>query len=510
MSCEKQSRPIQPSCCPCVWAIVHRLRRHLSLNRQIERRRCSVNPPDAERYLRPYVGGDEILTTSALVSVDRGLAMTKPDGIALIRAQDRQGAGSTAQSSRHRHRKAPTRPTSSRAQRAGSEGHVSGHPSDVLGAPIVRSYGVSPTTRSRQRQRACVRRGTLDVWLGCLHGCTWRWVRSVAGRSKTDYRYSVTICYNTFPFPTVTDAQKEAIAGLRETRDRRAGAGTPRRHLPTCTTPTKCPTTCGRPIAGLDRAVDRCYRNKPFASDEERLQVLFEMYEDMTRSRGRLTMPDLATFEYAHTGRSTHVNAMGMREMQERAFDQRDAQYLLIKAPPASGKSRALMFIGLDKLENQGMKKVIVSVPERSIGSSFAPVKLSDHGFFADWNVQPEHNLCTPGVEQSKVQAFFDFMTWRCADSRLYPRHPPLRLRRSRRVQIRRRCPGHRRVPPRLRRGRQSPRGGAPRGDVEVQRPYCGNDGLVLPWGQRAGSPAGRRGEVPEAHIQLLRPAERV
>ena len=70
-----------------------------------------------------------------------------------------------------------------------------------------------------------------------------------------------------------------------------------------------------------------------------------------------------------------------MREMQERAFAARDAQYLLLKAPPASGKSRALMFIALDKIVNQGLKKVIVAVPERSIGSSFKATELSQYGF---------------------------------------------------------------------------------------------------------------------------------
>lgn len=121
-------------------------------------------------------------------------------------------------------------------------------------------------------------------------------------------------------------------------------------------------------------------------------------------------MPDLMRVEYDRSGKSTRTNAMGMREMQERAFAKRDAQYLLIKAPPASGKSRALMYIALDKLRNQGKKKVVVAVPERSIGSSFAPVKLTESGFFADWNVKPEHNLCTPGGEARKVQAFLEFM----------------------------------------------------------------------------------------------------
>ena len=55
-------------------------------------------------------------------------------------------------------------------------------------------------------------------------------------------------------------------------------------------------------------------------------------------------MPDLIKVEYGQTGKSKKTNALGMREMQERAYNARTAQYLLIKAPPASGKSRALMF----------------------------------------------------------------------------------------------------------------------------------------------------------------------
>lgn len=106
---------------------------------------------------------------------------------------------------------------------------------------------------------------------------------------------------------------------------------------------------------------------------------------------------------------------MGMRPMQRRVFDKREAQYLLIKSPPASGKSRALMFLGLDKLENQGCKKVIVAVPEVSIGSSFADTDLVSHGFFANWKVKPEWDLCSPGADhgagaRSKVKKLLAFL----------------------------------------------------------------------------------------------------
>jgi len=123
-------------------------------------------------------------------------------------------------------------------------------------------------------------------------------------------------------------------------------------------------------------------------------------------------MPDIVHVTYAQTGQSSKINTLGMREMQEKAYQARDAQYLLLKAPPASGKSRALMFIALDKLVHQGLKKVIVAVPEKSIGGSFAKTSLKEFGFFADWEPNDEYNLCTPGMDgsKSKVQAFKNFL----------------------------------------------------------------------------------------------------
>lgn len=123
-------------------------------------------------------------------------------------------------------------------------------------------------------------------------------------------------------------------------------------------------------------------------------------------------MPDIVHVTYGQTGQSSQTNKYGMREMQEKAFQARDAKYLLLKAPPASGKSRALMFIALDKLINQGIKKVIVAVPERSIGGSFAKTNLKDFGFFSNWEPNDMYNLCTPGSDgsSSKVQAFKNFI----------------------------------------------------------------------------------------------------
>lgn len=121
-------------------------------------------------------------------------------------------------------------------------------------------------------------------------------------------------------------------------------------------------------------------------------------------------MPNIIDVTYAQTGQSTKTNEYGMREMQEKAFSARSSKYLLIKAPPASGKSRALMFIALDKLAHQGIKKVIIAVPERSIGASFQKTNLKENGFFEDWNPEDKYNLCTAGSDASKVTLFSKFL----------------------------------------------------------------------------------------------------
>ena len=122
------------------------------------------------------------------------------------------------------------------------------------------------------------------------------------------------------------------------------------------------------------------------------------------------------SFQTARTGASAKANEFGMRQMQERAYAKRGEQYLLIKSPPASGKSRALMFIALDKLHNQGLSQAVIVVPEKSIGGSFSDEPLSKFGFWLDWTVKPQWNLCNaPGpdeerVDPSKVRAVGQFL----------------------------------------------------------------------------------------------------
>lgn len=123
-------------------------------------------------------------------------------------------------------------------------------------------------------------------------------------------------------------------------------------------------------------------------------------------------MPNLVNVHF-NTTTGNKNNDLGMRPMQAKVYEERNQQYILIKAPPASGKSRALMFVALDKLVNQGLKKVIVAVPEMSIGSSFKDTDLMTYGFYSNWTVEDKYNLCSTGEDQadpSKVKAVIQFL----------------------------------------------------------------------------------------------------
>ena len=124
---------------------------------------------------------------------------------------------------------------------------------------------------------------------------------------------------------------------------------------------------------------------------------------------------EIVDIKYLQTGKSSAVNELGMREMQAKAYEARNKRFLLIKAPPASGKSRALMFIALDKLAYQGMKRVVVAVPEKSIGRSFKNTKLMPYGFFADWTVAPYFNLTDVSNEKDKKMRFIEFFRQKSA-----------------------------------------------------------------------------------------------
>jgi hypothetical protein len=109
------------------------------------------------------------------------------------------------------------------------------------------------------------------------------WVKAVAGRLKTDMQYSNTLCYNTFPFPDITLKQKENLnLYVFAILDERAKH--PEKTMAQLYDPEKMPKGLRQAHEELDRAVEQCYRLQPFTSDTERLEYLFKLYEEMTKS----------------------------------------------------------------------------------------------------------------------------------------------------------------------------------------------------------------------------------
>ena len=109
------------------------------------------------------------------------------------------------------------------------------------------------------------------------------WVDAVGGKLETRYRYSAKLCYNTFPFPEITLKQKENLnLYVFAILDERAKH--PEKTMAQLYDPDKMPKGLRQAHEELDRAVEQCYRLQPFSSDTERLEYLFKLYEEMTKS----------------------------------------------------------------------------------------------------------------------------------------------------------------------------------------------------------------------------------
>lgn len=107
------------------------------------------------------------------------------------------------------------------------------------------------------------------------------WTRYVCGRMKSDYSYSISIVYNNYPWPsTPTAAQREAVeAAAQAVLDARANH--PGSSLADLYDPLTMPADLVKAHQALDRAVDKCYRTKPFTSEAERVGYLFVRYEEV-------------------------------------------------------------------------------------------------------------------------------------------------------------------------------------------------------------------------------------
>ena len=110
------------------------------------------------------------------------------------------------------------------------------------------------------------------------------WVRTVGGKLETRYRYSAQICYNTFPFPKITEAQRKALTEAAE-EVLLIREDYPGKTLAELYDPDQMPEPLLKAHQVLDDVVESCYPGYPFANDDARLECLFKMYEKMTQKK---------------------------------------------------------------------------------------------------------------------------------------------------------------------------------------------------------------------------------
>ena len=110
------------------------------------------------------------------------------------------------------------------------------------------------------------------------------WVRTVGGRLETRYRYSAGLCYNTFPFPSISDTKKSEIEEAA-TNVLLARENYPEKTLADLYDPEKMPEDLREAHEELDAIVESCYPGAPFLNDEVRLECLFKLYEKMTANK---------------------------------------------------------------------------------------------------------------------------------------------------------------------------------------------------------------------------------
>jgi len=116
------------------------------------------------------------------------------------------------------------------------------------------------------------------------------WLRATGGKMEERYRYAKNLCYNTFPFPVISEKTKEQINlhvfEVLEEREKHSG-----KTLAQLYDPDKMPNGLKEAHHQLDLAIERCYRLKPFESDTERLEYLFKEYEKMINKNTLLEKP---------------------------------------------------------------------------------------------------------------------------------------------------------------------------------------------------------------------------
>ncbi|MGQ0558673.1 MAG: class I SAM-dependent DNA methyltransferase [Sphingosinicella sp.] len=258
----------------------------------IERAKLLTNEPEAERLLRPYIGSKEfinagmrwILALQHLSPSDwRHLKLVR-DRVAKVRA--------------YRSGEIPAFGKAERKQSAGQSALALAETPTAFHVTVIPDEPFLVLPESSSERRAYIPIGWLEppvvpsnlvrilpeatLWhFGILTSAMhMAWLRQIGGRLKSDYRYSIGLVYNTFPWPDATPAQRSKVESL-------AQAVLDARALPKNATSSfadlyhrdTMPAELRRAHRELDAAVDKLYRARPFASDRERVEHLFPLYE---------------------------------------------------------------------------------------------------------------------------------------------------------------------------------------------------------------------------------------
>ncbi len=235
--------------------------------------------PDCERWLKPYVGGDEMISGKwrwCLWLKDADPSELKASkAIAERLERVRRGRLQSPTASVKEFARFPTLFTQDRQP-----------DTDYLAVPEVSSetreyipITILPPTVIASNKLQIVPGAPLHYFGLLTSAMHMAWMRTVSGRLKSDYSYSPSV-YNSFLWPDMTDTQRERIAALSQAiLDVRAGY--PDSPLDVLYDPDAMPPRLRRAHIALDKAVDRLYRRKGFATERERVEHLFMLYEKM-------------------------------------------------------------------------------------------------------------------------------------------------------------------------------------------------------------------------------------
>ena len=253
---------------------------NLVLTRQ-QRDELAEAEPFAERWLRPYLGGEELINGG-----DRWCLWLRDADPSELRQCPRVLA--RVQLVREARLKSPTKSVQEYASRPTVFSQNRQPDASYLAVPEVSSerrkfipIGFLPPSTIASNQLQIVVNGTV-FHFGILSSTMYMaWLRVVAGRMKSDYRHSPAV-YNNYPWPQEPAEKLRAAVEAKGAAVLAARAKYPAASLADLYDPLTMPPDLTKAHAELDRAVERCYRPEPFAADRDRVEYLFAEYERLT------------------------------------------------------------------------------------------------------------------------------------------------------------------------------------------------------------------------------------